>query len=110
MYDLIAILIPVILAVCIVVSIRIVTDARIKRQLIESGSDDALARTILASDAQSQRRSSLKWSLVLLMFAAAFTAIWAFGIDAESPLSYALVFASAGIALLLFRRLEPPQR
>lgn len=108
MFDLIAILIPIILAVCIVVVIKIIEDSRLKRRFVDAGSDESLVRTILSSDHRVHRRAELKWGAVLISIAAGFAGMALLDLDAEDPLSYALLFATTGIGLLVFRRLDPP--
>lgn len=108
MYDLIAILIPIILAVCIVVVIKIIEDYRLKRRLVEVGSEEAQIRAILSTDHASKRRSELKWSSVLISIGAGFALMAVLGLDAEDPMSYALLFGTTGVGLLLFRWLDPP--
>lgn len=108
MFDLIAILIPIVLAVCIVVAIKIVEDSRLRRHMVDAGADETLVRAIMSTDNDSRKRGSLKWGVVLITIAAGFTAMWWFDLDAESPLSYALLFAATGIGLLAHRRMDPP--
>jgi hypothetical protein len=106
MYDLITILIPIVLAVCIVVSIKIVEDARLRRHLASSGANETVIRTIMETESDSFQRGALKWGLVLIIVSAAFVLMWAFDLDAENPLSYALLFAATGMGLLTFRRVN----
>ena len=108
MYDLIAILIPIILAICIVVVIRIIEDSRLKRRFVEAGSEEAVIRAILSTDHAAKRRSELKWSAVLISIGAGFALMAVLGLDAEDPLSYGLLFGTTGVGLLLFRWLDPP--
>jgi hypothetical protein len=107
MFDLIAILIPIVLAICVVVVIRIIEDGRLRRHIVDAGADEALARTLL-SDLGGSRRGSLKWGVVLLLIAGGFAAMWTLGLDADNPLSYALLFAASGLGLLVFRWLDAP--
>lgn len=108
MYDLIAILIPIILAVCIVIVIKIVEEARLKRRMVEFGSEASVVKAILQSDHRAKRRSELQWSSVLLSIGAGFAGMALLNLDAEDPLSYALLFATTGLGLLIFRKLDPP--
>jgi hypothetical protein len=108
MYDLIAILIPIILAVCIVIVIKIIEDSRLRRRMVDTGSDEAMVRTLLSTDHAGKRRSELKWSSVLISIGAGFALMALLDLDAEDPMSYALLFGTTGIGLLLFRWLDPP--
>lgn len=110
MFDLIAILIPIVLAVCIVLVVKIIEDGRVRRRCIEADADPELVRTLLVGESASRRGGSLKWGVVTLVIGLAFAAIWALGLPADSPLSYALVFVGAGAGMLLHRALERPGR
>ena len=110
MFDLIAIMIPIVLAVCIVVTIKIVEDSRLRRRMVDADSNESLVKAILLSDNESRQRSSFKWGLVLITIGAAFAAMRWFNLDGENPLSYALLFIATGIGMLLFRRLDAPSR
>jgi hypothetical protein len=105
-FDLIAILIPIVLAVCIVVAIKIVEDARLRRHLASSGADETTIKAIMSTESDSQQRSALKWGLVLLIVSVAFVLMWWLNLDAENPLSYALLFGAVGLGLLGFRHLN----
>jgi hypothetical protein len=105
-FDMIAILIPIVLAVCIVVAIKIVEEARLRRHLASSGADEATIKAIMSTEGDSQQRSALKWGLVLMVMSLAFVLMWWFDLDAENPLSYALLFAAFGLGLLGFRRVN----
>jgi hypothetical protein len=106
MFDLIAILIPIVLAVCIVVAIKIVEDARLRRHLASSGADEATIKAIMSTESDAQQRSALKWGMVLLIMSVAFVVMWYFGLDADNPMSYALLFGAFGLGLLAFRRIN----
>lgn len=109
MFDLIAILIPIVLAICIVVVVRIVEDARTRRRLIDADSDPALAAQVLAGGRDLWRRGSLKWGIVAVAVGLAFAAMALWNLDADDPMSYALVFVATGAALLLQRFLDAPR-
>ena len=108
MYDLIAILIPIVLAVCIVVVIKSIEDSRLKRRFVDANSDEAQIRAILSTDYASRRRSELKWGSVLISIGAGFALMALLGLDAEDPMSYALLFGTTGVGILVFRWLDPP--
>jgi hypothetical protein len=110
MFDLIAILIPIVLAICIVVTIRIIEDARLRRHIVDAGADEALVKVVLGSELDTGRRASFKWGIVLVLIGAAFAAMAVFGLDAEDPQSYALLFVAAGVGMLVYRVLDAPAR
>lgn len=106
MFDLIAILIPVVLAVCIVLVVHIVAEARLRRHIVDNAVDERLAAILLGSGHEHRRRGSMRWGLFLVMLGLAFAAIGLLDLGTDHPYSYALVFTAAGLALLLFRRLD----
>lgn len=110
MFDLIAILIPIIFAFCIIVGIKIIDDGRVRRRLIDTGADETIIKAIMSTEHQQRRHQSFKWGVVLCMIGAGFASMWVLGLDANDPLSYALLFACTGIGLLVYRRLDPPRQ
>ena len=105
MDDILSLLIPIVLAVCVVAAIKIVEDARLRRRLAETHVSEDFVKVLLNSETASQRRAALKWGIVLVMLAVAFALIALFGLGSEDPASYALLFGAAGLAMLLFRKL-----
>ena len=110
MFDLIAILIPIVLAVCIVVTIKIIEDARLRRRFLEANADPQLVRAIMSTETDARRGGSLKWGVITIAVGVAFATMWWWGLDAENPLSYALLFVATGAGMLLYRVLDPPGR
>ncbi len=100
MFDIIAILIPIVLAVCLVATIRIITNARVQRRLAETHASEELVQALMRSDAAARRITSLKWGLVLTCLGAAFVLIDVLDLDAADPTSYGLLFIATGVGLL----------
>lgn len=106
-FDILALLIPIVLAVCIVAVIRIIEESRLFRRLAETEASDELVRSMMRSRQRAQRVGALKWGVVLIAVGLAFGAISGLGLDADDPASFAFLFAAAGVGLLVFRGLSP---
>ncbi|NZA28012.1 hypothetical protein H0E84_16665 [Luteimonas sp. SJ-92] len=108
MFDILAILIPFFLAACIVVVIRIVVEARLRRRLAETHATEDLVRSLVAADDEFRRQSSLRWGLVLVAMGAGFGAVDLFSLGVEDPAAFGLLFAAAGIGSLAYHFLRRP--
>ena len=64
-----AYLIPITLFVCIVVAIKVVVDARVRRRIAETNPSEEAMKAMIAADEVSRKLSALKWGLVLTMVA-----------------------------------------
>lgn len=106
MEDILSLLIPIVLAVCVVVAIRIIEDSRVRRRLAETHATEELVRALMQSDEQNRRGAALKWGIVLVAIGLAFGVIGLFGLDAEDPASYGLLFGATGLGMLGFRALK----
>ena len=65
-------IIPMVLFVCIVLAIKVVVDARVRKQMMENHVDQEMIKSMLAADEQARRLSALKWGLVLVLVGLAF--------------------------------------
>lgn len=108
MFDILAILIPFFLALCIVVIIRIVVEARLRRRLAETHATDDLVRSLTNADEELRRQSSLKWGLVLVLMGVSLCLIDLFGLGVEDPTAFGLLIGSAGIGMLAYHALRRP--
>ena len=106
MYDIIAILIPIVLAICIVVIVRIVVDARLRRRLSETHSSEGLVLSLLKMDKVNRRKSSLKWGVVLLCLGLGCVVIDLLGLGVEDPSAFGLLFMSIGLGMVIHFRLD----
>jgi len=106
MYDIIAILIPIVLAVCIVLAIRIVADAGTRRRIAETQTEPEAIRTLIEAGDQLRRRSNRNWAVQLLVVGGAMIAIHYLHLDADDPMAYGLLFMAAGVGLLLSQALD----
>lgn len=102
MYDIIAILIPLSLAICIVVAIRIVVEARLRRRLAETHASEQLLQSLLEADAENRRQSSLKWGLVAIVLGIGCLAVDLFGLSANDPATFGVLFVAVGLGLVSY--------
>ncbi len=109
MYDIIAILIPLSLAICIVVAIRIVVEARLRRRLAETHASEELLQSLLQADGENRRQSSLKWGMVLVLLGLGCVAVDLFGLTVEDPAAFGLIAVSVGIGLIAYHAVTRPR-
>jgi hypothetical protein len=105
------ILIPITLFLCVTYAIKFVVDARFRSKLIQQGTgSEELIRSLVQSEEQRRRHSSLRWGLLALTLAAAFALIEAFGWNEVTPGVIAVLLAATGLGNLgyyaLSRRLS----
>ena len=105
MYDIIAILIPATLAACVVIAIRIVTEARLRRRLAETHASEELLQSLLKADAENRRESSLKWGLVLVLLGLGCVAVDLLGLAVDDPSTFGVLFVSIGAGLIGYHAL-----
>src|SRR5258705_11553664 len=75
--------IPITLFICIVLAIKVITDARVRRRIAETNPSEELVKTMLLADEQNRRLSALKWGLVLTVVGVAFGLISAMHLEAD---------------------------
>jgi glycerol uptake facilitator-like aquaporin len=109
MYDILVILIPFFIAACIVVAIRIVVEARLRRRLAETHASDALLQSMLAADEENRRQSSLKWGLVILLAGAGCILVDLLGLSINDPSTFGVLLVSMGIGLITYHALARPK-
>jgi hypothetical protein len=106
MVDIIALFIPMVFAVCVVVAIRVVVEARLRRRLAETHASEDLVRTLLLADQENRRHASLKWGMVLVLLGLAFGVIDVANLGPEDPASYGLMFGAIGIGMISYHLLQ----
>ena len=99
--DIIAIMIPIVLAICFVLAIQIISDAGVRKRLADTQTDPENIRMLLDAASRARAQSALGWAIVLLFVGLALLVIGAFDIAASNPLAFGLVTIAAGLALLL---------
>ena len=98
-------LIPIVLFVCVVLAIKVIVDARVRKRIAETNPSEDLVKTMLIADEQSRRLSALKWGLVLTVVGIAFGLISALRLEADNPGSYGLLIGAAGVGMLAYHAL-----
>ena len=97
-----AYLIPITLFVCIVMAIKVVVDARLRRRLAETNASEDLIKSMVAADEQSRRLSALKWGLVLTLLGVAMGVIDGLNLSSEDPGAWGLLLGAAGAGMLAY--------
>lgn len=97
-----ALLIPITLFVCIVVAIKVVVEARLRKRMVESHVSEELVKSMLTADERNRRLSALKWGLVLTSVGVAFGLISALHLDSENPGAFGLLIGAAGVGMLAY--------
>jgi uncharacterized protein DUF6249 len=104
------ILIPITLFICIVYAIKVVVDARVRKQMMDSNGAQDMVRSLLETEQASRRHASLRWGITLVALAIAFGLIEAFGWDEVTPGVIALLAGATGLGNLVYyvvsRRLD----
>ena len=95
-------LIPMVLFVCIVMAIKIVVEARLRKQMVETHVSEELVKSMLVADEQSRQLSALKWGLVLTAVGIAFGLVGAMHLDSDNPGTFGLLIGAAGLGMLAY--------
>ncbi len=106
MFDILALLIPIVGFVCLVAIVRAVIDGRVKRRLAETQASEAMVRALFEADAERRRQETLKWGLLLGGIGVALVMIELLGLGSDDPGGYGLLLGAAGVALLAHRVLQ----
>jgi hypothetical protein len=96
------VLIPIVLFVCVVMAIKIVVEARLRKRMVESHVSEDLVKSMLLADEQTRRLSALKWGLVLTSVGLSFGLISALHLDSNNPGSFGLLIGAAGVGMLAY--------
>ena len=104
------VLIPIVLFVCITYCVKLVVDARMRSKMLKDGGSADLMRSLVQSEAQQRRHSSLRSGLILTAIALGFAAIQFNGWQEINAGVIAVLAAATGIGNLVFyaltRRLD----
>jgi hypothetical protein len=95
-------LIPITLFICITYAIKVVVDARVRRQMVTVGGSDELVRSVLQSEELRRRHTSLHWGVVLVALALGFGLIQMFGWQELTPGMIAVLAGATGLGNLVF--------
>ena len=96
------ILIPITLFVCIVYAIKVVIDARTRKQMIESNGSQDLVRSMLEGEEARRRHGSLRWGVTLVALAIGFGLVQASGWSEINPGVIAVLVGATGLGNLAY--------
>ncbi|MDQ3056653.1 MAG: hypothetical protein M3Q96_02750, partial [Pseudomonadota bacterium] len=83
-------------------AIKVVVDARVRRQMVDSNGSQELVRSMLEGDEVRRRHASLRWGVVLLSMALGFVLIEAFGWTEITPGVIAVLLGATGLGNLAY--------
>lgn len=101
MEGIIALMIPITFLVVVGWTSKWLSDNRVRRELINANATAEIIERMFMRPVQDLD-SSLKWGMVSIGVGLALTGIQLLDIDADDPLTFALIFIFAGAALILF--------
>lgn len=97
------ILVPLGFFAAIVWIVKIVSDNRIRRKVLDQRVSDELAEAILQKDrSEPSALGALKWGLIVLAVGASLLLMGIFSVDVDEPLGYGLLFSAAGGGLVAY--------
>lgn len=100
-------LVPLGLFAMIVLIVKIVSDNRLRRKVLNSAASEDMAEALLDRQwAEPQTRSALKWGLILFSLGIGVLFVDVLALGFESPLAYAVLLLATGLALLVFYGIE----
>ena len=94
--------IPITLFVCIVLAIKVIVDARVRRRIAETNPSEEAMKAMVAAEELGRRLSALKWGLVLTLLGVAFGIIDGANLSSDAPGAWGILFAAAGVGLLAY--------
>ncbi|MGN6704687.1 MAG: DUF6249 domain-containing protein [Rhodanobacter sp.] len=95
-------LIPITMFICIAYAIKVVADARVRRQMVNAGGSEELVNSVLRDEELRRRYSSLRWGIVLVALALGFGLIQWFGWQEVTPGMVAVLAGATGLGNLAF--------
>jgi len=102
-------LIPIILFICIVWAIKIVVEARLRRQMLNSNGSQEMVRSMIEGDEIRRRHESLRRGIVLVALGLGFAAISSRGFDEVTPMTLAILLGATGLGNLAYYLLTRKQ-
>jgi len=99
-------LIPIVFFLCIAYAIKVVVDARVRKQMVNSNVAEDLVRTMLQGEEQRQRHGSLRWGITLVALAVGFGLVEAGGWQDITPGVIAVLLGAMGLGNLAFYALS----
>lgn len=95
-------LIPISLFVCTTYAIKLLVDARVRRQLVSANVSEELVRSIVEGDERRRRHASLRWGVVLVALALGFCVIELAGWQSVTPGVVAILLGATGLGNLTY--------
>ena len=99
-------LIPITFFLVIGYAIKVVVDARVRKQMINSNVAEDLVRTMLQGEEARQRHGSLRWGITLVALAIGFGLVEAGGWNDITPGVIAVLLGAMGLGNLAFYALS----
>lgn len=100
-------LVPLGLFAMIAYIVKLISDNRLRRKVLDSAASEEMADTLLDRQwAEPHTRSALKWGLVLFSLGLGVLVVDLLALGFESPLAYAVLLLATGLALLGFYVIE----
>jgi hypothetical protein len=97
------ILVPLGFFAAIVWIVKIISDNRIRRKVLDQRVSDELAEAILQKgQSDPSVLGALKWGLVVLAVGASLLLMGILSVDVDEPLGYGLLFSAAGGGLVAY--------
>lgn len=97
------ILVPLGFFAAIVWIVKIVSDNRIRRKMLDQHVSDEMVEAILQKGkSEPSALGALKWGLIVLGVGGALILVELFSIDADEPLAYGMLFLAAGAGLIAY--------
>lgn len=101
MEEILALSIPITFLVIIGLMTKWLSDNRVRREILKAGSTPDQVTAIMQNPVQDID-SSLKWGIVSIAIGLALIGIQVFNLNAEDPMTFALVFLFGGAGLITF--------
>ncbi|GGX43054.1 hypothetical protein [Saccharospirillum salsuginis] len=101
MYDIIAILIPIVLALCLLIAVRILADAGVRKRVTDTQSDADVARSILEAGRDKRKQVRLTWGVMGISVGLALVLVGWIGLGVNNPVTYGVISIMAGFGALL---------
>jgi hypothetical protein len=96
------VLVLAVFAWALTTTVRIFSEHRTRRKLIEARLDDSEIRALLSRPEAADRFSSLKWGLLLVGVGMALVSVQFLPYSGDDPITFGLMFLYGGVALLLY--------
>lgn len=97
-------LVPISFFAAIVWIVKIISDNRIRRKVLDQRVSDEVAQAVMMQDRRHapSRLGALKWGLIIGALGLSFVLIEIMSIDTDEPLAYGLLFIGAGAGLVIY--------